>query len=328
MITIDAEEDNWHRAKTSITLENIDYIGTIQKIFDTFELKPIYLCTYSVVNDAHSVEILKNIFSQKRCDIGTHLHPWNCPPFEEDFTDYNSHLKNLPDELIYSKIVYLTNKIQEEFNVNPTIFRAGRWGSGNNVLKALFLQGYKIDTSVTPFINWYHYECGADFREYPYKPYFNAIDTDRKEPEACSQNILELPVSIGFNRVLFYKWSRFQNIMEEKPMNYFKINGILSRLNLLKKIWLSPEFNNASEMIQLTKMIVKNNANFINFTFHSPSLKPGLSPFVKTQKDLKNLLCNTQNYFEWLFLNYTVIPVTSINILPLVNHSQIMMSDQ
>jgi hypothetical protein len=40
------------------------------------------------------------------------------------------------------------------------------------------------------------------------------------------------------------------------------------------------------DMIQLAKRMKKNNASFLNLTFHSVSLQKGLSPFVKTKEDV------------------------------------------
>ncbi|MBT8337259.1 MAG: WalW protein, partial [Gemmatimonadetes bacterium] len=48
----------------------------------------------------------------------------------------------------------VTNRIESELGVRPTTFRAGRWGWGANVADALWKEGYRVDSSVTPLLDW------------------------------------------------------------------------------------------------------------------------------------------------------------------------------
>src|SRR5207249_4002398 len=63
-----------------------------------------------------------------------------------------------------------------------------------------------------------------------------------------------------------------------------RVAGILSKTNLLRKVWLSPETSDAAEMIRLARHLQRRGYRFLNLTFHSPSLRAGLTPFVRTQQ--------------------------------------------
>lgn len=323
VITIDTEEDNWGYVRQGITVENIQSIPKVQNIFDSLGIRPIYLCNTPVIEDPASIEILKAIFEQGKCDIGTHLHPWNSPPTKEDLTAFNSHLKNLPYELIKAKLDNLTNKITEIFHLQPIIFRAGRWGLGDNVVKALVELGYKVDTSVTPFTSWETYGNGSDFSSYPFKPYIINLDHGIAKPVTRQVSILEVPVSIGFNCTPFSFCSSVYDIIGKSPLRKLRLIGLLDRTRLLQKIWLSPEFNNATEMLTLSNQMLNQGVNLFNFTFHSTSLKPGATPFVRTEKDLTLFLKNIENYLKKLNSIGNVISVTSNDLLTLIENEKL-----
>lgn len=263
LVTIDTEEDNWGCMQQQYSVENIQSIPKVQNIFDSFGIRPIYLCNTTVVVDPVSIKILKAIFKQGKCDIGTHLHPWNSPPIKENLSEFNSHLKNLPGELIKAKLDNLTKRIIEEFGIQPVIFRAGRWGLGENVVNALVELGYNIDTSVTPFTSWESYGKGTDFSSSPFKPYITHLDHGIAKVAARESNILEVPVSIGFNRIPFPFWFSVYDIIGKSPLRKLRLIGLLDRSRLLQKIWLSPEFNNATEMLSLSNQLLNQGVNNI-----------------------------------------------------------------
>lgn len=322
LVTIDTEEDNWDRTQDN-TVENIQSIPKVQNIFDSFGIRPVYLCNTSVVVDPVSSKILRAIFEQGKCDIGTHLHPWNSPPIKENLTEFNSHLKNLPYEFIKAKLYNLTEKIVEVFGIQPIIFRAGRWGLGENVVKVLIELGYKIDTSVTPFTSWESYGKGTDFSSSSLEPHTIMLDYGVATPSIYERSILEVPVSIGFNRTPFSFCSSVYDIIGKSPLRKLRLIGLLDRSRLLQKIWLSPEFNNATEMLSLSNQLLNQGVNLLNFTFHSNSLKPRATPFVRTEKDLTLFLKNIENYLKKLNSIGNVISVTSNDLLALIENEKI-----
>ncbi len=286
IVTIDTEEDNWGYEESQSTVENIRAVPFLQGIFDRYKIKPSYLVTYQVASCDWAVNIFSDIHSQNKCEIGAHLHPWNTPPLKETINERNSMLKNLPYELQIEKLKILTDKVQSAFGTTPKSFRAGRWGLGPDTVKALLACGYHIDSSVTPTISWA--SCG-DGPEYPgatVTPYWLSIDGD-KYAQDNGKSILEVPATIGFNRWPFEFWQQIYLYLQKDWLNPLRPIGIMHHTRLLRKIWLSPEISSANDMIALSKVMLKNGIKFLNLSFHTTTLLPGKSPFVKNEEELE-----------------------------------------
>ena len=118
IVTIDTEEDNWDKySRSDNPVENLKKIIPLQKIFDRYGVRPTYLISYPVATDPGCIEILKCILDQGRCEIGTHCHPWNTPPFDEEINEHNSMLSNLPESLVLQKLQSLHEVICQNFGV-------------------------------------------------------------------------------------------------------------------------------------------------------------------------------------------------------------------
>jgi hypothetical protein len=285
IITIDTEEDNWANwSATDNSVENIERIIPLQKLFNRYGAKPTYLISYPVASNPRSVEILKRILEEDQCEIGMHCHPWNTPPIKDhgEIGAKDTMLCNIPADLVYDKLSYLADTICKNFEMKALSFRAGRWGFGPGVAQALFRLGYRIDTSVTPYVNWEDYD-GPDFSEFgPASFKFSGQGIECKSENGF---LIEVPVTIGLFQPNILNLQRCVKTLEKALGRRLKIAGILKRLRLKKTVWLCPELTGSRDMIKLANRMKKNNASFLNFTFHSVSLQKGLSPFVKTKED-------------------------------------------
>ena len=298
IITIDTEEDNWEDYNsTGSTVSNTSKIPLLQELFDEFDVKPTYLITYPVASDEKAVSILKGIMEENRCEIGAHCHPWNTPPFEEETNGKNSMLCNLPSELQYRKMSFLHNTIMKNFGIEPVSFRSGRWGYGRNVAGNLQKLGYSIDTSIIAFTDWTD-SHGPDFSDIPPEPFRFSIEDIYRE--SSNGRIIEIPATVGFLQQNFTLNNNILKMISRKPVSLLRLVGILSRLNLLNKVWLSPEVSDSKRMIKLTKCMMKNNYKFINMFFHTTSLKTGITPFVKTSDEEREFLRRIREYFVFL----------------------------
>lgn len=283
IVTIDTEEDNWGCfTPEGHTVENIERIPELQDLFDQFNVKPTYMMTYPVVSDDRAVSILKAIFEKGNCEIGTHCHPWNTPPFQEATNERNSMLCNLPAELQYKKIRVLHETIRQRFGMEPISFRSGRWGYGPEVAKHIYELGYKIDSSITPYVDW-TIDYGPDFSDISPRPFkFSYEDIFRHAPDGP---LVEIPVTIGYFQSNFALCNRILKMLTKKPLDRLVLHKILHKLNLLNRVWLSPEVADAKSMIRLARRMMANDYQVINLFFHTPALKRGLSPFVRTKDD-------------------------------------------
>lgn len=281
IVTIDTEEDNWANYSTSDNqVSNIDKLIPLQQMFDRYGVKPTYHITYPVATNPRSVAILKEILDSGKCEIGMHCHPWNTPPFEEKINTVNSMLCNLSTSLVLRKLTVLHETIQNNFGITPISFRAGRWGFNSTVAQAIFQLGYLVDTSVTPFVDWreYHGPDFSDFQLFPYRFDPSDIKTPRNQGA-----LLEIPATVGFLQNNFQRCQRWSRYSETDYGKRLKMKGILYRLKMMNKVWLSPELAGAHEMIQLAWRLREKNCPCLNMTFHSTTLKAGLSPFVQNK---------------------------------------------
>src|SRR2546421_12099396 len=108
-------------------------------------------------------------------------------------------LKNLPAELQRRKLERLTATLWEAVGARPLCFRAGRYGLGPDTVTALIQCGYRVDSSVTPFISWEDYDDGPTFVGAPLHAYRLAGDADVRIPQPAGP-LVELPMSVAYSR--------------------------------------------------------------------------------------------------------------------------------
>jgi hypothetical protein len=285
IITIDTEEDNWTSwCAANNPVGNIEQIIPLQKLFDRYGARPTYLVSYPVASNPRSVQILKRILEEGKCEIGMHCHPWNTPPVKdrEEIGEQDTMLCNIPADLVYEKLSHLDDTIYRNFGVKAQSFRAGRWGFGPAVARALCRLDYRFDTSVTPYVNWED-DKGPDFSGFGLESFkFTAQGIAEKSENGF---LVEIPVTIGVLHRSIHNLQIWIKTLRKALAQRVKFNGILKKLTFMNTVWLSPELTEPGDMILLANRMKKNNASFLNLTFHSVSLQKGLSPFVKTKED-------------------------------------------
>lgn len=310
IVSIDTEEDDWGVYKlTGYHLTNISHLPELQKLFDRYQIKPTYLIDYPVAADEIHRDFFKTVHDTGRAEIGAHLHPWNTPPFEEEPTKYYSMMKNLPSDLQKKKIIALTELIERNLGIAPKSFRAGRFCFNEQTIPILLELNYYVDSSVTPFVDWKENCGGMNFHGYPYYPYLIALGQNIN----CHRHdatLWEVPITIGFNRTPFRLYNSIYEFLGKNGLSVLRLRGLTHKVGLLKKIWLSPELSGYKEMQQLSKVIIRLGIPVLNLFFHSTSLAPGLSPFVRTIQDRQTFFKNLELYFFWLHDNYYLKPVS------------------
>ena len=284
VVTVDTEEEGlWggNYPRTENTVENIRGVERFQTLCDRFGIRPTYLVDAPVVEEDWAVDLLRGIQDDGRCEIGTHVHPWCNPPFEEETTPRNSYLCNLPEALQRDKIVWLTERIEQRFGRRPTSFRAGRYGLDIVGARILDELGYEVDSSVIPFQN-YSPEGGPDFSRAPWTPYFVGGD-DLRVPQS-EGNLLEVPVCVGFNRRDFRRAQAIQKFVSSRWLRHGHVEGILDRLGVIRRIKFSPEQADAAMMRKLVNVCLAQQMPVMVMMLHSSSLVPGYSPYVRNDR--------------------------------------------
>lgn len=299
IITIDVEEDNWGTYdKYNYSVNNIENIPELQCLFDKYGIIPTYLINYPVANNATAIKTFKEILKYDECEIGTHIHPWNTPPFYSQDGEKYSFLCSLPEDVQYNKLRCLHELIKDTLNVSPVSFRSGRWGFNEVVAKNIYKLGYRYDTSITPFTNWTKIG-GPDFSNKDFTPFYIFKHQGDNGNESF---LLEIPATIGYRGLLSRDQKITNRIHDRIHINankYMKFNYIMRKLNIYEKIWLSPESSTLEEMILLTESI-KNISIFLNVFFHSGSLLAGNTPFVPDDKAQRKFFRKIDLYLQYI----------------------------
>ncbi|NOT32341.1 MAG: hypothetical protein HOP15_17985, partial [Planctomycetes bacterium] len=82
LLTIDVEEDmpGW-KITDPISVSNVAALPRLAELCAANGVRPTYLCTYPVATTPSSAAVLRALHARGDCEIGTHLHAWNTPPF-------------------------------------------------------------------------------------------------------------------------------------------------------------------------------------------------------------------------------------------------------
>lgn len=299
IVSLDTEEDNWHRSRTNVTVENIRALPRQAKLFERFGVRPTYFTSYHVAIDPVAAAVMREVGDPDRAEIAAHLHPWNTPPLTEAFVPRNSMTKNLPADLQLAKIQTLTAALEEAFGRRPTAFRTGRYGIGPETVAALVACGYRVDSSVSPFVSLEAVDDGPSFIGAPIVPYRlePGVDVRQHRPDGA---IAEVPLSYGFSRAPFSTFEPVQRLLEIAPLRWLRMPGIAARTGLIQRLSLSPEYESVRDMLTLSARLLESGAQHLHISWHTPSLKPGLSPFTATAADVERLYVSIAAYFEGL----------------------------
>jgi hypothetical protein len=251
--------------------------GLAQGMFGDMGIRPIYVVDYPVASQPEGYEPLRKMFEARQCVIGAHLHPWTTPPLEEAVNDFNSYQCNLDPALEIRKIAVLKDQIERSFGAAPLFFKAGRYGVGPRTFQALSAMGFAVDLSIMPLAD-FRADGGPDFRD------------TRAMPYAVQDSLLSLPMTRGQIGLLTPTSARVHRIIQSPALKAVKLTGILARLHLVNTVTLTPEGISAEEQIGLIRALFARGTRHFVLHYHSPSLVPGNTPYVRSQADLAAFL--------------------------------------
>lgn len=277
IVTVDTEEEfDWSRPfdRTGHSLAHVPRLAKFQQFCDGFGICPIYLVDYPIVSDPRAVEALGAAVADGRAEIGVQLHPWVSPPHDEEVNEYNSFAGNLPPELERAKFRRLRDQIELAFGRPPLIYRAGRYGVGEDTAEILCGGSIAIDSSVRARFD-YSASGGPNFRDHPIHPWW----IDRRG------GLMELPLTTVFHGLL-RRWGPW---LHPSMWRIPRLRGVLARAGLLDRIPLTPEGVTAPEAIRGIRVAVKERVPVLVFSFHSPSLRPGHTPYVRDADELDRM---------------------------------------
>ncbi len=298
LITIDTEGDNlWeYKIGDPVETKNARALPRFQKLCDKFGFKPVYLTNYEMAQDPFYVEFAKAAQDEGRCEVGMHLHAWNNPPYFELPAAEKGlpYLIEYPESVMREKIREMDNLLTEKFGMKPVTHRAGRWAMNQTYFDLLIENGYKVDCSVTPHIDWRtsvgltQNSCGSDYRDMQEWPSVVASSDGMG-------TIMEVPVTVGFDhhfrtkRVLKHP----RKILEEMKL------ALKGRL-----VWIRPNGKNLKQMLRYVAKMAKSDFPYLMFMIHSSELMAGGSPTFRTKESIEKLYDDMEVLFDKIKMHY------------------------
>ena len=279
-IVVDTEEEfDWNApfSRSATATRSIPAQVRAHEIYDRLGVVPTYVVDYPVATDPEAVAFLRWLRDAGRAEIGAHLHPWVTPPQVEEVNRRHSYPGNLPAELERAKIAWLTASIEAGFGERPIVFKAGRHGFGPNTARLLVEFGYRIDCSQLPYTDLSHDE-GPDFRGIPAEPWW------------LDEGLLEVPVTIGFFGAAAAAGPRLGRLFDSPAAARMRLPGLLARSGLVARSRLTPEGVSAEEQCRLIEALAGRGQQIFTLVYHSPSLEPGHTPYVRDEAELADFL--------------------------------------
>lgn len=288
ILTVDTEEEfDWSKPieRSGHTVHTIARLARFQEFCEGAGISPIYLVDYPIATSPAAADILRTPLANGKAEIGVQLHPWVSPPHDEVVNEFNSFAGNLPAELEREKFGRLRDAIQSNFGKAPLIYRAGRYGVGPNTAQILADGGIAIDSSVRAEFD-YSFAGGPNFRRMPLKPWW--IDADRR--------LMELPLTTVYSGML----RQLGDWLYPRLWRIPQVRGALSRLGIMERIPLTPEGVTLEEALRAIDIALDMGLPLLVFSFHSPSLAPGYTPYVRNEDDLDALYDWWRGVFAYL----------------------------
>ncbi len=277
VVTVDTEEEfDWTKPITrdGYTVHSVTRLARFQEFCEGHGVCPIYLVDYPIISSPAAIEILRAAVAAGKAEVGVQLHPWVSPPFDEDVSPFNSFAGNLPKDVEQAKFRNLRDAIEAAIGAAPLMYRAGRYGVGAHTAEILSEGGIAIDTSVRATFD-YSTDGGPNFRDFPIAPYW--IDRNR--------GLMELPLTTVYWGLLRQLGTALYARMWRVP----RLRGALARIGLLERIPLTPEGVTIEEALRGIDIAIDMGLPVLVFSFHSPSLAPGFTPYVRSEDDLDAL---------------------------------------
>lgn len=285
------EEFDWDAQfdREANTVKHVAALASFQKLAAARSYRPHYSCGYPITRDEGAVAFFKPLFESGEASLGAHLHPWVCPPFEEDVNNYNSFPGNLSPEVEAAKISALTSALETAFGIRPTAYLAGRYGYGQHTTQALDALGYLVDFSIAPGWDYRPYD-GPNWRDHSAQACFNS----------AVPSLLHVPHSGGHIGFLCEAGLRKFQLNEAGAAGLLRLPAIAARTGAIQQARLTFEGMDLNSTKALARDLYVSGVRLFTFSFHSPSADVGHTPYspsVKARDALFAMLAEFLDFF-------------------------------
>jgi hypothetical protein len=272
LVTVDVEEQfDWSRpfSREARDVSAVAALPAMHERLARAGIAPLYFVDHPVAADPGAAATVAGLLSQGGAEAGAQLHPWVTPPYGEPLDEPASFAGNLSRAREAAKIDALTEAIATNLGAAPRAFRAGRYGVGPNTLDLLAERGFVADSSMRARHD-YRAQGGADF---------SAV-----APAAfrTGAGVIELPLTTIHTGALRRLGSLLNPFAGRVPRG----RGLLARGGLLSRVPLTPEGVSAGEATAAIAVAARSGERLLVLSFHSPTLVPGNTPYVRDAADL------------------------------------------
>ena len=243
-----------------------------------------------------------DVLSRRTAEIGMHLHAWTSPPLEpltRDDTQALPYLIEYLPRVMREKVHALTVTIEDTLGIKVLSHRAGRWAFDERYAEILLDEGYAVDCSVTPLVDWRTTlgdpagRGGIDYSAFPREAYW--IDL-RDISRPGTSGLLEVPVTIDSFRSAFTQ--RIVGAADALPRRLrADAHRVANRLSPVE-VWLRPNGRNRKQLGRLVERVLQERRRYAQFVLHSSELMPGGSPTFPDSAAIERLYADVEYLFE------------------------------
>lgn len=301
IITVDTEEDNAWIKSDNPTTNNLLFLERFQCLCQSYGFKVTYFVNYPAVKCKYYVNVAKKWIEDGFAEVGMHLHAWNTPNLYTDTLWKNSkgYIYEYPYEVMIKKTENMLSTLQNTFETAISSHRSGRWGLSRFYIDKLAAMGIRVDSSVTPNINWknsvglYRNNGGNDYRAFPSMP---SILHDKD----------------GYPQILEMPMTSVLDVYDEK------INAI-SRIKYIRRfvsrkypnpLLFYPSGYNVESLMRCSDHIYGSKIPYLMMAIHSSELMPGCSPLFQSEESIESLYCDLEKIFKHIMGRYHGCTVT------------------
>ena len=297
IITVDTEGDDLWSCPDRPTTRNSAAIPRFQELCERHGLRPTYLVDYEMALCPVFGELAADVLARNTAEVGMHLHAATTPPARAPVVasdDRSPLLGEYTEQAMREKIVTQTRLLEDRLGCRPVSHRGGRWSFDERYARILVEQGYEVDCSVTPGIDWRSVidRPGApgvpDYRGFPRGSYFLDPD-DVSRPGRSS--LLEVPMTIEMRRA-----EMFERARAALPRGSFG-RRVVDRL-LPAAEWLRPNGRNLRSMLSILRSEQVSVSGYAEMMIHSSELLPAASPLFPSERSVEVLFEHLDGLFE------------------------------
>ncbi|MEE2917075.1 MAG: WalW protein [Pseudomonadota bacterium] len=271
LVTVDVEEEfDWSRPFSGAARQvaAVAALPAWHVAMRDRGVAPVYVVDHPVATDPAAAALIAPLLTDGS-EAGAQLHPWVNPPQVEVPGELASFAGNLPESVEAAKIDELFGALTAAFGRAPRLYRAGRYGLGPATLRLLAGRGIAVDASM---------RARFDYRDHG-GPDFTGVDGAAFR---TVDGVIELPLSVVYTGLLH----RAGRWLHPVATRVSRGGGVLARTGLLSRVPLTPEGTPLPDAVRAIRRAARDGARLLQLAFHSPSLVPGNTPYVRDAADL------------------------------------------